>query len=136
MWLATWIAVASSGELTLPLQVGDSQVHVEVADTPDERAIGLMHRTVLAPDVGMLFIYPSESPRSFWMKDTLLPLSIAFIATDGRIVSVFDMKPLDLSPVDSILPATYALEMSQGWFATHSVQVGDQVKGLPSPSER
>jgi uncharacterized membrane protein (UPF0127 family) len=84
----------------------------------------------------MVFVYPSEGRRAFWMKNTPLPLSIAFIDAQGRIVRIADMEPHDLTPVPSGRPAMYALEMPRGWFALRSVAVGDQVGGLPGPASK
>ena len=86
-------------------------------------------------DQGMLFVYPDERPRNFWMKDTSLPLSIAYLDAQGRIVRIADMTPFDTSPVPSVRPAMYALEVNQGWFTRHAVQVGASAKGVPPPSQ-
>ena len=98
--------------------------------------MGLMGRVSLLPDQGMLFIYPDEAPRSFWMKNTPLPLSIAFMDVNGRIVHIADMRPLSEAPIPSQHPAMYALEMTQGWFGEHGVKVGQSVAGLPKASVR
>jgi uncharacterized protein len=118
------------------LTIGTATVAVEIADDPKEREHGLMQRASLATDHGMLFVYPDERERSFWMKDTALPLSIAYLDSQGRIVRIADMTPFNLNPVPSGRPAMYALEVSQGWFARNKVQVGLSVKGLPPPSAR
>jgi uncharacterized membrane protein (UPF0127 family) len=93
-----------------------------------------MNRPTLAPDAGMLFVYPDERPRSFWMKDTSLPLSIAYLDAQGRIVRIADLTPFDTSPVPSGRPAMYALEVNKGWFTRHGVDVGTAVKGVPPPA--
>lgn len=103
-------------------------VQVEIADTEAERQTGLSGRTTLAEDAGMLFIFDQEQPLSFWMKDTLIPLSIAYISADGRIVDIQDMQPLDETPHPSAEPALYALEVNQGFFAERGVAVGDTVE--------
>jgi uncharacterized protein len=90
-----------------------------------------MHRDHLAADSGMLFVYPDSAVRNFWMKDTRIPLSIAFIARSGEIVRIDDMTPFDTDRVSSLSPVPYALEMNRGWFAEHGVEAHDQVKGLP-----
>ena len=95
-----------------------------------------MGRASLAKDSGMLFVYPDEGQRSFWMKNTPLALSIAFISASGRIVHITDMRPLDEEPVPSKYPAMYALEMRKGWFEEHSVRAGQPVAGLPGPAKR
>ena len=105
------------------------EVRVEVADDLAEQAKGLMDRTTLGENRGMLFVYPDEQERSFWMKDTLIPLSIAFIASERRIIDIQDMKPLDDEPPSyvSAKPAQYALEVNQGFFEKRGVKVGDRV---------
>jgi uncharacterized protein len=119
---------------TIPLRLGAATATAEVADDATERAAGLMFRTEMAPDAGMLFVYGEERPRSFWMKNTPLPLSIAFLSSTGRVVSILDMEPLSTRPVLSGAGAMYALEMNQGWFARRGVKVGDKVDGLPGPA--
>ncbi len=106
------------------------EVRVEIADDVFEQSRGLMYRTALAEDRGMLFVYPDEEVRSFWMKNTLIPLSVAFIDSEGRIVDIQDMKPLDDDPPHyvSAEPAQYALEVNQGFFEEHGVKVGDRAE--------
>jgi uncharacterized membrane protein (UPF0127 family) len=106
------------------------EVRVEVADNPFERARGLMYRTALGVNRGMLFIYPEEERLSFWMRNTLIPLSIAFIDSERRIVDIQDMKPLDDEPPSYVStdPAQYALEVNRGFFERRGVQVGDRVE--------
>jgi uncharacterized membrane protein (UPF0127 family) len=136
--LIVWLAACAWGQSTAPpttaLTIGTATVTVEIADDPTERAQGLMNRRTLADDHGMLFVYPDERPRSFWMKDTPLPLSIAYLDAQGRIVRIADMTPFDTSSVPSMRPAMYALEVNQGWFARHGVKVGSSVEGVPPPS--
>jgi uncharacterized membrane protein (UPF0127 family) len=107
---------------------GEVEVRVELADDLPEQTRGLMERTALGENRGMLFVYPNEEVRSFWMKNTLIPLSIAYIDSDGRIVDLQDMKPLDDDPPHyvSAEPARYALEVNQGFFEDHGVKVGDR----------
>lgn len=119
---------------TIPLVVGGEAVTAEVADSPALRERGLMERRALRRDHGMIFVYPDSRPRSFWMKNTPLLLSIAFIDEGGKIVRIADMQPYDTTPVPSNAPAMYALEMTQGWFAEHGVGVGAAVTGLPGAS--
>ena len=104
------------------------EVPVEVADTEEERQMGLMGRDALAEDAGMLFVFDAEQQLSFWMKDTLIPLSIAYIDSEGRIVDIQDMQPLDETPHLSAAPAQYALEVNQGFFGDRGIQVGDTVE--------
>tara|TARA_B100001093_G_scaffold478041_1_gene505875 strand:+ start:142 stop:588 length:447 start_codon:yes stop_codon:yes gene_type:complete len=119
---------------TVVLTVGTVDVVAEVADDPSKRAFGLMFRDALAPDAGMVFVYPSPRPLSFWMRNTCLPLSIAYLDASGRIVSIADMTPLAEQGVPSGSSAQYALEMEQGWFARKGVSVGDSIVGLPPAS--
>jgi uncharacterized membrane protein (UPF0127 family) len=120
---------------SIDLQVGGHTVRAEVADSMDERSQGLMYREELGADRGMLFVYPDVRPRSFWMANTTIPLSIAFIDERGVIFRIRDMVPLDRRHTRSGLPARYALEMNQGWFEEHGVDEGAQVEGLPGPAE-
>jgi uncharacterized membrane protein (UPF0127 family) len=103
-------------------------VDVEIADDDAERRRGLMERTDLAENAGMLFVFDREMPLSFWMKDTLIPLSIAYIDSGGRIVDLQDMQPLDETSHPSAKPAKYALEVNQGFFAERGIEVGDEVE--------
>ena len=124
---------ATSGLRTLTIEAsgGESvQVRVEIADEPDEQATGLMNRTALGEDRGMLFVFSSEEDRSFWMKDTLIPLSIAYMNSEGRIMDIQDMKALDDDPphYDSAEPARYALEVNKGFFDERGVEVGDRAE--------
>jgi len=106
------------------------EVRVEVADTEPERELGLMGRTALPEDRGMLFVFDEEQELSFWMKDTLIPLSVAFMDSGGRIVDIQDMKPLDDDPPHyvSAEPAQYALEVNQGFFEERGIKVGDSAR--------
>ena len=108
----------------------EAEVRAEVADERAERQTGLMGRTELAPDAGMLFVFGRERDLSFWMRNTLIPLSIAYISADGRIVDIQDMEPLDDEPPSyaSAEPAKYALEVNQGFFAERGVEVGGTVE--------
>ena len=107
---------------------GEVEVRVEIADELPEQTRGLMERTALGEDRGMLFVYSDEEVRSFWMKNTLIPLSIAYMDSDGRIVDIQDMKPLDADPPHYVSadPAQYALEVNKGFFEEHGVKVGDR----------
>lgn len=128
------LACAMANGPTLPLTVAGHPLDVEVADDPSERRIGLMYRDTLGADRGMLFVYPDAKPRSFWMKDTRVPLSIAYLDANGIVVHLADMRPLVTTPVPSGADAMYAIEVNQGWFAAHSVSVGARVTGLPAGS--
>ena len=134
LWLgALTLGGCSASDLPVrTLQVDGHAVQVEVASTPDTRSRGLMHRDRLAADRGMLFVYPNEQPLGFWMKNTRIPLSIAFADRHGTIVRIADMTPFSLDRVPSLYPAMYALEMNQGWFAEHGVEKGDRITGIPT----
>jgi uncharacterized membrane protein (UPF0127 family) len=122
-----------TGRLSLPwgkvvFPAAGVAVKVEVARSFDERARGLMYRTELPEDQGMLFIFGNRANQSFWMKNTYLPLSIAFIDASGTIISIQDMEPLDDETMHrSPKPALWALEMNQGWFVENGISVGDTV---------
>jgi uncharacterized membrane protein (UPF0127 family) len=118
---------------SIPLTIGKHKLVAEVAATPDERSTGLMHRFSLKPDHGMIFVFEHAEPQGFWMKNTFIPLSIAFIGSDGRIVNIDDMAPQDERTHWSSGPAQYALEMRKGWFAERGIVPGDRVEGLPKP---
>lgn len=100
---------------------------VELALSPAQRQQGLMHRTELPDGQGMLFVFDRDQILSFWMMNTLVPLSIAYIASDGRIVEIFDMEPLNLNPVSSSRSVRYALEVPQNWFQRAGLAPGDRV---------
>lgn len=117
------------------IEVGGHTMRVEVADDGARRAQGLMNRDSLPADEGMLFVYPVVEPRSFWMKNTRIPLSIAYIDQGGRIVAIKDLQPMSTRSVPSGAPALYALEVNQGWFAKKGVLPGAVVTGLPEPSK-
>ena len=114
--------------LKIPLYIGQKEIWVEVAKTPEERGYGLMGRKHLGKDEGMLFIFETEDRHGFWMKNTFIPLSIAFIDKNGRIVSITDMKPLTLDSYVPPQPILYALEMNKGWFSSRGIKVGDVMR--------
>ncbi len=119
----------SEGDGKITIRVDGTPVRVEVADSPEERRQGLMFRETLPADEGMLFVFEHEQVLSFWMKDTTIPLSIAFVSRDGEIVAIQDMEPLDERTFHrSSRPALYALEMNQGWFGQHEVAAGATVE--------
>lgn len=120
---------------TIELSIAGHEIRAEVADEPEERYQGLMYRKSMGTDDGMVFVYPREEPRSFWMANTTIPLSIAYLDAGGRILNIEPMTPLDRSGVRSAGPAQYALEMNRGWFDSHGVRAGDTVEGLPGPAQ-
>ena len=113
---------------TTTLQAGMHLIRAEVADEPGTRAMGLMHRTALGPNQGMLFVFPEQAGHCFWMRNTRLPLTIAFIDDDGRIANLVDMKPFDESSHCPVRPVRFALEMEQGWYAKHGINAGAQLR--------
>lgn len=112
------------------LTIAANKVKVELASSAAERATGLMFREQLAVNSGMLFVFSADQLLSFYMKNTTIPLSIAYIDRDLIIREIYQMEPLSLQVVSSKWPARYALEMAQGWFAEHRVKVGDRL--IPS----
>lgn len=102
--------------------VADRVLKLEIANTPSTRATGLMYRTKLGEDEGMLFVFPKPDYLNFWMKNTLIPLSIGYFSEDMRLLESFDMKPNQTDEVyNGTKPAMYALEVNQGWFAKHKI---------------
>ena len=99
-------------------------IKVELADTDEKRTLGLMYRRILDDNEGMLFVFDEAAHRSFWMLNTYIPLSIAYIGKDGIINEIYDMKPLDDKITYSQKPAMYALEMKRGWFARNNIGQG------------
>lgn len=113
------------------LTAGMHRIDAQVALTPQERQIGLMHRKDMPAHEGMLFVFEQPSQQCFWMKNTLLPLTAAFIADDGTIVNLEDMKPQTLDSHCSAKPVRYVLEMNQGWFAKKGIKAGAKLGGAP-----
>jgi uncharacterized membrane protein (UPF0127 family) len=118
----------STQELTI-LKADNSSISIsaEIAATDEERAQGLMYRKELAAGKGMLFVFDRDQIMSFWMKNTFIPLSIAYISSDGIILEIHDMKPHSEAPVSSSRSARYALEVPQGWFETEGIKTGDKL---------
>jgi len=111
------------------LSAGMHQIDAQIAQTNEQRATGLMYRKEMPQHEGMLFVFERPSVQCFWMKDTLLPLSAAFVADDGTVVNIADMKPLALDSHCSDKPVRYVLEMNQGWFAKKGVKPGMKLTG-------
>ena len=111
------------------LTIDGHEMQVYVARTEEERALGLMHRREMAEDEGMLFICDECAVQKFWMKDTPLPLSIAFLEDDGTILKVADLEPHDLEGESSERPVRYVLEVNQGWFDERGVAPGARITG-------
>ena len=124
-----WVSVVHSQSLPkIPVYIHEKEIWVEVAKTPEERNHGLMGRKHLGKDEGMLFLFETEDYHGFWMKDSVIPLSIAFIDKNGRIVSITDMSPRTLDSHLPPAPVLYALEMNKGWFSYHGIKPGDVVR--------
>jgi uncharacterized protein len=124
-------SMARAGEPSLDLRVGDARLKAEYARTPDERERGLMERTEMPANHGMLFRFDDFRRHCLWMKNTPLPLSAAFMDESGRIVDIIDLEPLSTAIRCSREPGRYALEVNQGWFDRHQSGIGDQVSGIP-----
>jgi uncharacterized protein len=116
---------------TVTLSAGMHNIRAEIARTPMQTQTGMMYRREMAQNEGMLFVFDGLERRCFWMKNTLLPLSIAFIADDGRVVSLADMQPQSEESHCSAEPVRFALEMNQGWFAKRGIKAGFKLKGSP-----
>lgn len=116
----------------ITLTIKGIKLNVEIADSPEERSLGLMYRQALAPDQGMLFIFEQEGIYPFYMKNTKIPLSIAFIDRNGVIIDIQQMAPFDDETQHyPNQPFLYALETNQGWFFENGIKPGDTVFGLP-----
>lgn len=127
-------AFAQEPQLDLPrvrLSAGMHQIDAQVARTPDQRATGLMWRKQMPQHEGMLFVFEQPFRQCFWMKNTLIPLSAAFIDDDGTIVNIADMQAQSLQAHCSAKPVRYVLEMNQGWFAKRGIQAGSKLAGEP-----
>jgi len=121
-----------------PIQLGAGMhlIRAEVADRDETRMLGLMHRTSLPPNGGMLFVFESADIHCMWMKNTLIPLSVAFVDQGGDIVNIADMQPLSETSHCAARPARYALEMKQGWFAERGIRAGMRLRGLDKLNPR
>ncbi len=132
---ATFLPASSMAQVNKDLPVVEltiktAKLKAEVAADNTTRSTGLMNRFSLKPDSGMIFVFAQSEPLAFWMKNTFIPLSIAYIDSKGVIVSIVDMRPQDESPHPSGAPAMFALEMKQGWFKERGIVAGDKVAGL------
>lgn len=122
--------------LTYPLRIRKHTLRVEVADTDQSRRTGLMGRRSLADDMGMLFVYERPSVQAMWMKNTLIPLSVAFVGADARILNIEDMQPLTENAHASDGPAAWSIETNAGWFEKRGIRAGDRVEGLAAIARR
>ena len=132
-------ALSQEAQMDLPrvkLSAGMYQIDAQVAQTPQQQQIGLMFRKEMPQAEGMLFVFEQPSTQCFWMKNTLLPLSAAFVADDGRIVNIVDMQPLTLDSHCSEEPVRFVLEMNQGWFAKKNIKKNAKLGGAPFQARR
>jgi uncharacterized membrane protein (UPF0127 family) len=133
LWFA---AIASAQEAPqklaqVRLTAGIHNINAELASTPPQREIGLMFRSVMPANDGMLFVFERPGQQCFWMKNTLIPLSVAFIGDDGSVVNIDDMKPQTLDSHCSAKPVRFVLEMNEGWFAKRGIKAGSRLRGGP-----
>jgi uncharacterized membrane protein (UPF0127 family) len=131
--MAAW---ASAQEIpqklsSIRLNAGIHLINAELATTPQQREIGLMMRPSMAANDGMLFVFEQPGQQCFWMKNTLIPLSVAFVADDGSIVNIDEMAPQTLDGHCSTKPVRFVLEMNQGWFAKRGIKPGFRLRGTP-----
>lgn len=134
--LSAFISQAQSPQMELPrtrLSIGMFQIDTQVAQAPEERQIGLMFRAQMPQAEGMLFIFEAPNKQCFWMSNTILPLTAAFVADDGTIVNLADMKPQTTETHCSAKPVRYVLEMNQGWFMKKGIKAGAKLKGAMFP---
>jgi uncharacterized membrane protein (UPF0127 family) len=126
------VAHAQEPQSQLPrvrLSAGLYQIDAQVAQSPEEREFGLMFRKEMPQNEGMIFVFEQPATQCFWMKNTLLPLTAAFVAEDGRIVNLADMKPMTEDSHCSRQPVRFVLEMNQGWFARKNIKEGSKLGG-------
>ncbi|MDK9703635.1 MAG: DUF192 domain-containing protein [Sulfuritalea sp.] len=136
MLLAVSLTVASPGWAQQPqlplleLFAGMHRIEAEVAATSESRQLGMMQRTMMAPQHGMLFVFPEVAAHCMWMRNTLLPLSVAFLDEKGRIINIEDMQPKTEEHHCARKPARYALEMNLGWFKSRGLSAGFAITGI------
>ena len=134
--LAALFGLAWSGWAQQPplplveLFAGMHRIEAELAATPESRQVGMMQRTIMPPQRGMLFVFPETDKHCMWMRNTLLPLSVAFLDEKGRIINVEDMQPRTENNHCAAKPARYALEMNLGWFKTRGLGPGFAILGI------
>ncbi len=127
-------AAAQEGPQTLPairVHAGIHNITAQLAQTPEQREIGLMYRTTMGANDGMLFVFERPGQQCFWMKNTLIPLAVAFVADDGRVVNIDSMKPQTLDSHCSTAPVRFVLEMNENWFAKRGIKAGSKLHGAP-----
>jgi len=132
--LTTSLSLAQNINTSLPiveLKAGIYRIQAEVANTPQARQVGLMNRASMPTDSGMLFIFEQKATHCFWMSNTKIPLAIAFIADDGKIVNIEEMQAETLNNHCPKAPVRYALEMNRQWFSQRAIGPGSVIQGLP-----
>lgn len=122
------LQAAWAGDISL--RIGTHSIRATIANTPHSRELGLMQQSQLCENCGMLFVFPKAGKHSFWMKDTPLPLAIAFITADGSILNIAEMKAYTTNIHSASGDILYALEMNKCWFSDHTIKAGDRVDGL------
>ena len=133
LWAAALLAVATSAWAEMPrmeLTTGFYRIDAEVAFDDQNRQTGLMHRRSMAQHQGMLFVFPAVATHCMWMRNTLIPLSVAFLDDQGQIINIEDMKPQTEDNHCAARPARYALEMNLGWFASKGIKPGARLGGI------
>jgi uncharacterized protein len=131
---ATALAQTNEPQTQLPrikIGAGMFKIDTQVAQTPQQREIGLMFRKEMPQQEGMLFVFEEPSRQCFWMKNTLIPLTAAFVADDGTVVNLEDMKPQTTTSHCSAKPVRYVLEMNKGWFSKKGIKAGSKLTGMP-----
>jgi uncharacterized membrane protein (UPF0127 family) len=128
--LALWSAVALADLSEVVLTINKHTLTAEVANTDATRSTGLMHRRMLPENRGMLFVFSDVGIHAMWMMNTHVPLSVAFLDTEGTIINIADMEPHTQTVHPAARPAKYALEMNQSWFKGRGIKPGDKVLGL------
>ena len=130
MALLLWSAAARAELPEVVLTISGHKATIEVASTDAQRSTGLMHRRILPENRGMLFIFPDVAMHGMWMMNTYVPLSVAFLDREGRIINIEDMQPQTRNTHSAAKPAKYALEMNLGWFTKRGIKPGAKVEGL------
>jgi uncharacterized membrane protein (UPF0127 family) len=130
-FLAASLAHADVAFKATRVKVGGHTLNAQIAATEPQRMQGLMFREKLGHDDAMVFIFDEPGYQSMWMKNTLIPLSVAFIDGEGRILNILDMEPQTLDTHTSAGPALYAIETNRGWFEEKKIKPGEKVTGLP-----
>ncbi len=124
-------SLSASAEMPrMELSVGFHRIEAEVAANQENRALGLMHRKSMGSNQGMLFVFPVAARHCMWMRNTLIPLAVAFLDDEGRIINVEEMKPQTENNHCAAAPARFALEMNKGWFAAKGIQNGMRIGGV------